>query len=506
MSSSFFKSSWVLATQWDKESLQFVLAKKHGTKLSVAEARSFEHAGNIDFLSELMAAELKKHGARRPTVLVALVRSQVDMFTLSLPPATDDELAILVRLQTVQQAPEIGEDAELDFLPLDDDPSGPRSVLTVVPHPGVLEETRKTLQAAGVTLSQASFRPLATLPLARRLTAQTQHRALTVALHDKEADILLVEGSQPVLTRSVRLPDRDDLLFVASLSSEIHRTEIAAPRSRHLPEDSSASPEFDSPAAGRIESIYCFGGSDEQATWDALSNELGRPIKPVDPFQYLPLRENLSLRESGRFAPLVGMLHDYLEGDTTLDFLHPRRPAKMPSMLRRYAMLAVAAVALIGLAGFAVYEKRQTLTEELESLRGQVAQVDRMSEKIDRRQRIVSSVNAWQADDVNWLDELRDLSLRFPGPADAVVERMAVAPAAGGGNIVNLQVRVRDPAVVSMMEANLRDEYHSIRSKRVSELSGQDDFGWQFDASILVSPRQADAYRSFLALEKKPED
>jgi hypothetical protein len=130
--------------------------------------------------------------------------------------------------------------------------------------------------------------------------------------------------------------------------------------------------------------------------------------------------------------------------------------------------------------------------------------VEKMADKVDRRQRIVSAINSWQADDVNWLDELRDLSLRFPGPADAVIERMTVAPAADGGNIVGLQVRVRDPAVVSMMEANLRDEHHSIRSKRVSELSGEDDFGWRFDASILVGPRQPEAYRRFLALEKKP--
>ncbi len=57
-----------------------------------------------------------------------------------------------------------------------------------------------------------------------------------------------------------------------------------------------------------------------------------------------------------------------------------------------------------------------------------------------------------------------------------------------------------------MMEANLRDEYHSIRSKRVSELPNEEDFGWQFDASILVSPRPPEAYRHFLALEEEPSN
>ena len=105
MSNTFFKSSSVLATQWDNESLQYVLAEKRGSKLTVVSARSFEHTGDVEFLSEMLAAEMKKHGARRPTVLVALARSQVDMFTLDLPPATNDELANLVPLQVPYQVP-----------------------------------------------------------------------------------------------------------------------------------------------------------------------------------------------------------------------------------------------------------------------------------------------------------------------------------------------------------------------------------------------------------------
>ena len=174
-----------------------------------------------------------------------------------------------------------------------------------------------------------------------------------------------------------------------------------------------------------------------------------------------------------------------------------------PSMLRRYSVFAIAAAVLLGIACFAVYDKRKTATEELDSLRGQLAQIEKMADKVEGKQRIVSAISAWQVDDVNWLDELRDLSLRFPGPADAVIERMTISPAAGGGNLVSLQVRVRDPVVVSMMEANLRDEHHSIRSKRVSELTNEEDFGWQFDASILVSPRPPDAYRGISSHLKK---
>lgn len=502
MNSTIFKSSWVLATQWDNESLQYVLAEKQGAKLTLVAARSFADTGDADYISELLAAELKKHGARRPTVLVALARSKVDMFTLELPPATNDELASLVPLQAMQHAPEIGADAALDFLPLDDDPMASRNVLVVVPHPGVLDDTREVLQDAGLTPRHVSFRPIATLPLIRRHTTQVAGHALVVTLQGDEADILLVDGGQLRLTRSVRLPDRDDLLFMASLSSEIDRTEIAAPQSSSLADDSTSSDDLDVTAEEKIEHVYSFGGGDERAIWETLSEELASPVTQLDPFQYLPQRTKMSLRESGRFAPLVGLLHEYLAGSATLDFLHPRRPAQTPSVLRRYSVFAIAAIVLLGIAGYAVYDKRKMATAELDSLRGQLAQLEKMADKVERKQRIVAAINAWKADDVNWLDELRDMSLRFPGPADAVIERMTIGPAAGGGNAVGLQVRVRDPAIVSMMEANLRDEYHSIRSKRVSEVASEDDFGWQLDASILVSPRPPDTYRRFLTLEK----
>ena len=123
-----------------------------------------------------------------------------------------------------------------------------------------------------------------------------------------------------------------------------------------------------------------------------------------------------------------------------------------------------------------------------------------MLAKVGRRQRVATAITNWQADDINWLDELRDLSIRFPGPAEALVQRMNVTPV-NQGNLVTLQLRVKDPSVVPLMEANLRDEYHAIQSKRVSEIPDAEEFGWQLDTTILVRPRPRELYLPYLAME-----
>ncbi len=92
-----------------------------------------------------------------------------------------------------------------------------------------------------------------------------------------------------------------------------------------------------------------------------------------------------------------------------------------------------------------------------------------------------------KAGEIVWLDELRELSIRFPASRDAVVLRMSMSAAKGGGGIA-LQGLVRDPSVVARLDQNLHDAYHTVSSRRVGEHPGE-DYSWVFDRSIAVLPR-----------------
>ena len=95
---------------------------------------------------------------------------------------------------------------------------------------------------------------------------------------------------------------------------------------------------------------------------------------------------------------------------------------------------------------------------------------------------------------MNWLEELRDLSLRFPGPRDAVVLRMSMRPAQGDGGLIDLQGLVRDPKVVVNLERQIRDGFRAVRSRRVQQRTQEDDYTWVYETSVSVAPRRPEQY------------
>ena len=511
------KTDWVLAAQWDSESLQYVLAKRNGTDLNVVSARCLEHTGENDYITELLNAELKKHAAHRPDVVVALNRSQVDLFPLELPPAADDELASLVALQATQHVSDNADNAMLDFLPLGNcsanDAPYSRNVLAVAPQSQAIDAVRELLASVDLAkLVRIGLRPLASLTFAQSMIAEppskqtspalTADRTLFITLHDQQADLLLLDGLELRLSRSIRLPSRDDPGFVENLMSEIRRTEMVAPADI---DDDTNMEQSSSVSTSSINQILACGGIDEEAIWHSLEQLAGIRVHLISPLEYLPSDHKIVARESGRFAPLVGLLLEHTGDRSTVNFLDPRRPAVAPGFLRRFGVYVAAAMLALAMLGYFAFEQRTAVDAELETLSTQFAQAEELAAKLQRRERIASAVEQWQADDVSCLDELRDLSQRFPTQKDAYVQRMVIAPTQVGAKTVTLQVRVRDPSLVSMMESNLRDSHHRIVSKRVTEFSAEDEFGWQFDATILVTPRDASSYRLAFQSESVPE-
>ena len=71
-------------------------------------------------------------------------------------------------------------------------------------------------------------------------------------------------------------------------------------------------------------------------------------------------------------------------------------------------------------------------------------------------------IDAFAAGDVNWLDQLHELSQEFPSAADAVVDSATFSTLTEGGGQIFLEGYVRDPAVIEQMESRLRDAQHQV--------------------------------------------
>jgi len=476
----------VLAVQWDRGSVDYVVAEAKGGHVTIKAvgsiARSKEEDEDADVVSpaDLLRDELQRLGVRRPDLLVALGRASVDVVPLQLPPAGESELPTLVANQVVRDAGEIAESGVVDFVPLEAVPDHPRQVFAFTVDGATIEQLRGEATKLGANLCAVVYRALSSVTLLQRLVPQSLRTMVLITLHDREADLSIVRNGHLLYTRTARLVETDNLGDVAAqLAVEVRRSLAAASLT----------------ADGEEQHLYVFGAWDdsEQLVQD-LAEDLSLPASLLDPLRSESVAGSLPANV-GRLAPLVGLIHEHFERAHPLNFMHPKQPPPPPNYYRRAGFYAAAALMLLGVGGYLAWESGSQAEEEITALREKLDDTTARLNKIKQRQAVVDAIWQWQTDNVNWLDELYDLTKRLPNGRDARIRRLAISPGGEGQQIVTLSVDVRDPAVLTQLGDQLRDAFHDVRSNDVSEQPGSTDYPWQFETRITLRPRDTEEYR-----------
>ncbi len=473
----------VLVVQWDRASVDYVLAERAGGATTITAIGTIarpEEADQAATPGDLLRDELQRLRVRRPDLLVALGRGNVDVVPLQLPPAADSELPTLVANQVVRDAGDVAETGVVDFVPLDTAGDEPRAVFAFAVDGPTIEQVRSEAVKAGANLRAVVYRPLASVTLLRRLVPQSVRTMVLVTLHDREADLSIVRAGRLLYTRTARLVETNNLGDVAAqLAVEVRRSLAAASLTLDAEE----------------QHLYVFGAWDDgERLVEDLAEDLALPTSLLDPLRSERF-DGAPPANVTRFAPLIGMVHEHYEGSHLLDFLHPKQPPPPPNYYRRAGVYAAAVVALLGVGGYFAWEARQQATEEILRLEDELDDVTHRVNKLKQRQAIVDAIWNWQTDDVNWLDELYDLARRFPSGQDAIIRRFSIAPVGNGQLRISLSVEARDQTVITQLRDRLCDEYHELRSRDVSEQPGSTDYPWQFDAEITLRKRDTEEYR-----------
>lgn len=483
-----------MAIDWDAREVRFVLATARGRELRV-EAAGAAPLGQAaagekalqPMLGEAIAAALAPLKLGRTQALVGVDRASIEVLDLTLPPARDIELPELVRNQSLRESSAVSEDSLLDFVSLDGDAVQPRRVLAAAMSAEQVAQIRQACAAAGVAPARIVLRPYEAASLFVRLVSDLPRVALLVNRLADEADLTVLAEGRVAFWRTVRLPcDADEEAAAKRLVTEIARTSVVVQNQ---------------PGCGPIERLYIFGVEQEHAALVVqAAEELPLSIHVVDPFAV----PNLSAAQvpdcAGRYAALLGMLLDEANGKSpAIDFLRPRRRPAPPNRRRRLAIAGAVAACALGLFGYSTWSTFAEVNEENQTLAARLKELDDLSKRAAQQQATAAAVREWNAGDVVWLDELRDLSLRFPKARDAVVLQMSFSHARAGGGTIDLQGVVRDPAIVGRMERNLRDEFHEVRSKGVKERVQDKGFSWQFESSVSVAHREKNQYQSHLS-------
>ncbi len=481
-----------LAIDWDAREVRFVLATVQGRELRVdaAGAAPLGQAAPGEralqpMLGEVLAAALSPLKLGRMQALVGVDRTSIEVLDLTLPPAQDVELPELVRNQSLRESSAVSEDSLLDFVSLDGDAVQPRRVLAAAMSAEQVAQIRQACAETGVTPARIVLRPYAAASLFVRLVSDLPRVSLLVTRLADEADLTVLANGRVAFWRTVRLPgDADEEAACRRLLSEISRTSVVVQNQ---------------PGCGPIERMYILGADGEHAALLAqAADELPLAIHVVDPFAVPKLTAAQVPDCAGatrRFWECFWMKPRASRRPSTSCTRAAVRPRRIDGGGWRSARPLRPA---LGLFGYSTWSTFAEVNAENRLLAVRLKELDDLSKRAAQQQATAAAVREWNAGDVVWLDELRDLSLRFPKARDAVVLQMSFSHARAGGGTIDLQGVVRDPAIVGRMERNLRDEFHEVRSKGVKERVQDKGYSWHFESSVSVAHREKNQYESHL--------
>jgi hypothetical protein len=389
----------------------------------------------------------------------------------------------MVRFQALRQFSSLTEEWPLDFVRLDG-PSGDQvRVLAATVAPGVIDEARRVCAAIPAAPTHLVLRPFASSSLFCRRGDDGRCRVLVEFLSD-EADLTVLVAGQAVLLRSVRLPAEDRTVWLAG---ELRRT-IAAARNQMVEPS--------------VQAVTLVGDPQElEPLRAALAEQLKLDVTAFDPFDEIGrVGESAGALppDQGRYAALLGMLRDTAEGCRHgIDFLNPRRRPLPPSRRRWYTLGAAAAVLFLLVLGSMYYLQFRHCDQQWRSLQEAGRSLDEPVKIAEKLKADIEEVDVFIAGDVNWLDELYQLSHRFPPPEDAIVELASFNSVPAGGGQILLDGYVREPSVIEKLENQIRDSQHAVTGSGAQFDESRKEFRWGFKEKIVIPP---------VAIEEVPAD
>lgn len=471
----------ILAIEWDDNEARFTVARTTATNVE------FEHAGSVELdadaspkrIGEQLAAATANMNLGRCEALIGVPRARSEVRTLQIPSVPDNELPDLVRFQAMRQFSGLGEDWPLDYVKLNGLSSDEVNVLAASMAPDVSAEIKTVCDHCQAEPLRMLLRPFAAASFVARYGNRDTSQ-LVVERLGQQADLTVVENGQAVYLRSVRLPEHDTEKV---LITELRRTMAAASNQT---------------ASHGIDSILLCGSDEQYGDLLAgLADALNLPVTVMNPFTLVKSRSDLLTEmpaNPGRFVALLGMTIDEAEqAGHGIDFLNPRRKVEAPSRRRGYIFASAIAAALVIILCSAVWWR-------LKQYDSQIAALELQSESLDDRVAMatelkgeVAQIDEFVLGDINWLDQLHELSREFPPPEDAIVDQATLSSRINGGGQIVLEGFVRDQSVIQDMESKLRDEFHQVTGSGAHFDDRQDELQWSFKENIIVTAPDLDA-------------
>lgn len=487
----------LLTVQWDQQRIRFAVAEtgRRGSASLTATGVADVESGDeplCDRIGRTLKGIVAEHKAEKARVVIALARGSVDVAHLSLPMAEDAELPALVANMAPREIPGLAEDSPVDFIAAPAGSDGMRPVTAMALHNDDRLQIESVCSVAGITPARISVAPYALASLIEQ-NELSQPTMLVSAGHG-QADILILKNEQPVVARTLRLPESDDARQQAEhINAEVQRTLFSLPGEHIETTD--------------LTRLVVFGDQERTTHFASeLAVDFDIAAERIDPLTKLGNAADDEPEMSG-LAPLIGMILEEARGQKApVDFANPKKPAPPVSRTPQIVAVALTVLLLTGGGWYYAWSQFSEIEQDNARLAARLAELKELNQKASKKRRLDKALTLWDTSRVSWLDELRDLTLRMPPSRDVKIQQLSIAPSSGGTFVATFSGTARNAETVETMEFGLRDRWHQLRTPGVRE-QGQrrrgKDSAWSFQTTMTLKPRQSQQYVSHLSDEER---
>jgi hypothetical protein len=317
-----------------------------------------------------------------------------------------------------------------------------------------------------------------------------------LTLADRWAEFCLVKDRQLMLSRTVAPPATGD---ESALVGEIRRNlAVYAGQAAHSP----------------VQALYVAEGGRRAMFADRLRTTLAIPVYRLDPFGGMA-DEHLPAEKRGAYVGAVGALQAQSQFRVLpINFLRPKEPKPPRDPNKWRAIAAAAAIIILALGATAVgWSMLAARDRELSTLNLVKLGLDGQLLQMQEDEKRMRSVAEWVDNRIIWLDELYDLTERFPDPVAARLVHLSADPLTriGKDNHVGRisldGMMTADTKEWDLFLAHLNtDGHYGVDSKGLknNNLLRNERFRFpqQFSASIGVEKREPAEYQ--LQIHKEP--
>ena len=430
---------------------------------------------------------LSEHKLGRPPVVMCVPRGQGVLKPLHLPYGTqEDEIAGMVRFQVQGEIPFPIDQTVLDYsVEMQTEPvegqeaSGGVDVLAAAVQIETVSWYEQVASAAGVKLIRLGLRPYANAHLAAVCCELDENKhAAIVQLTNEEAEISVLTGEHLVFSRSatVKAPtfesERRLAEFVDDTVSEILRTLQGFTAMSH---------------GEKVSSVFIAGdtGSEDRvlAMLDQLQFERCSRLEPTDEFKIK------KVDSASGFVAAIGLgIRSTAGQQQEIDFLNPKQPTVIadPRAARRrmVALLGLLGVLFLGGWGYITVDNAQSRVSALSSRLSEAKAKEKSIKKLTDR---IARWDAWQEENVHWVDQLLNLSGLMPDAQQAYLDKFDASR-----NTIRSVLWTRDNEQVAEAIQQLTEAGYVAQAGKEA-IARRAKYGYEHsaDLSIKIDPTKA---------------